>query len=246
MFTKSISSDSVNFVVPVVIPLPSSEYFKRILFFILGILLSLHVFSEYLLRYSESKVLFAIAKLLNFNTESNLPTLFNFSLLFLSLLMLVIISTISFHRNDPIKMYWLVLAAIFLLMLFDEAAQLHEKLNNVVRSIIPVSGLLFYAWVVPVGIFVIVFGLSYVSFLKRLPLEISRMIVLGGFLYVLGAIGLEMIAGSLASTDRSAIDTIPWRVAMTLEETFEMSGIIIFASSLIAYLRLKPNKGDNF
>jgi len=132
------------------------------------------------------------------------------------------------------------------MMSFDEAAQLHEKLNVVVRSTIPVSGFLFYAWVVPVGIFVIVFGLSYVSFLKRLPLEISGMIVLGGILYILGAIGLEMIAGNLASADRSAIDTIPWRVAMTLEETFEMSGIIVFASSLIAYLRLNQNKDDTF
>lgn len=244
MFKKLITSDQVNFVYPVTIPVLSPKYFRRILFFILGFLLILHFFSEYLLRHSESKVLFVIAKSVNFNTESNLPTLFNFSLLILSVLILFMISTIAFYRNDPLKIYWLVLSVIFLLMSFDEAAQLHEKLNDVVRSIIPVSGLLYYAWVVPVGIFVIIFGLSYVSFLKRLPLEISGMIILGGFLYILGAIGLEMIAGNLASFDRSAVDTIPWRVAMTLEETFEMSGIIIFASSLIAYLRLSPNKGD--
>lgn len=246
MFKKSISSNKMNLVYTVIIPVPSPEYFRKILFLMLGSLLMLHIFSECLLRYSESKLFLLFAKSVNFNTESNLPTLFNFSLLFLSVSILVIISIISFNRNDPLKIYWLVLAVTFLMMSFDEAAQLHEKLNFVVRSTIPVSGFLFYAWVVPVGIFVIVFGLSYISFLKRLPLEISGMIILGGSLYILGAIGLEMIAGNLASADRSAIDTIPWRVAMTLEETFEMSGIIIFASSLIAYLRLNPNKDDTF
>lgn len=128
-------------------------------------------------------------------------------------------------------------------MAFDEAAQLHEKLNYAVKQIVAVEGYLFYAWVVPVGTFAILLFLSYISFLKRIPFAVSKVICLGGFLYISGALGMEMIAGNMASIDPHAKGAMAWRIAMTLEEALEMSGVIFFASAIITYIDLdrRPN-----
>lgn len=55
MFTKSISSNKVNLVSPVVIPVPSPEYFRKILFLILGSLLILHIFLNTYLDIQKAK-----------------------------------------------------------------------------------------------------------------------------------------------------------------------------------------------
>ncbi|SIT88249.1 hypothetical protein SAMN05421665_2661 [Yoonia rosea] len=227
--------------------LPHPLKFRAVAFAIFGCLLFLHMAAEavlyftpeYLLGPSRSKIAGIYFSVVNFDTEKNLPTFFNFSLLVLSAVLLFLITAIVYQRNDPLKIHWLILAITFLLMSFDEAAQMHEKLGSAVESALPTVGFFYYSWVIPVGIFAFLFGLSYISFLRRLPLAISKTIVLGGGLYILGALGMEILAGSLVSADRSAELSLGWRVVMTLEETFEMSGIIFFISALIAYLRIE-------
>ncbi len=56
-----------------------------------------------------------------------------------------------------------------------------------------------------------------------------------GATYVLGAIGFEMIGGSLYINSKDM--SLPYMLVMTVEETLEMSGIILFIFTLLLYLK---------
>jgi hypothetical protein len=56
-----------------------------------------------------------------------------------------------------------------------------------------------------------------------------------GATYVLGAIGFEMIGGSMYINSKDM--SLPYMLVMTVEETLEMTGIILFIFTLLLYLK---------
>ncbi|WP_319370802.1 hypothetical protein [uncultured Ilyobacter sp.] len=76
--------------------------------------------------------------------------------------------------------------------------------------------------------------LFYYKFLFDLPKKTMYYFVIAGFVYLAGAIGVETISGYYRhiSIEKDLIYT----VMTTIEESFEMIGIIIFINGLIQYI----------
>lgn len=96
------------------------------------------------------------------------------------------------------------------------------------------GGLLTYAWVIPAGIACAAVGLAYLRFLGDLPPAIRWRFVIGGALFLTGALVLEMIEGRY-DTQRG-VENMPYRIMVAIEESLEMTGIVIFISALLTYL----------
>lgn len=200
---------------------------------IIGILLILNVIAisvDILLP----AVSLRIINIFNFDGERNIPTLYSSLTLILSSALLTRIA-LEHRRNHDSNFLWFMLAAIFAFLAIDETVSLHELLTEYIRETFNLSGLLYYAWVVPYMAGLGVFILIYLKFLMKLPTRTRFLFVLSGSIFVTGAIVLEMFAGVQYASHGKL--TLLSRALYTLEELGEMSGIALFIYALLDYAK---------
>ena len=132
--------------------------------------------------------------------------------------------------------YWLGLATVFLFLSIDEFTHIHELLIMPVRTTLNTSGLLAWPWVIPYGILVVLMVLIYIPFILNLPLSIKRLTVSAGAIYIVGAIGFEMIGGFYYELHG---EHLFYELVALCEEILEMVGILIFVYALTSYIDLE-------
>ena len=176
---------------------------------------------------------YGLIPLFDFSAEKNIPTFFSSVILLFASSLLSIIAVTN-KRNGAKYLAWLWLAIIFLYLSIDEIASIHEMLTDPVRKLFNTSGLLYYAWVIPYGIALIVFVVVYFKFLIRLPNYIKRLFVISGATFVSGAIGFELFGGR--HFELHGRDNLIYSSLYTCEEFLEMLGIVIFIYALLLYI----------
>ncbi|MGB3212068.1 MAG: hypothetical protein WBB19_15295 [Desulforhopalus sp.] len=177
--------------------------------------------------------IYGLVPLFNFDTERSIPTFYStLALVFSSVLLLFIALTSKQHGKT--SLYWLILSVIFLFLSIDEMAGIHEKIDWSLSRVFNTTGLLYYVWVVPYGIAVMVFGIAYIRFLMILPARTRNLFIVSGTVFVAGAIGIEALSGMYY--ERYGHKNLIYSLLYTCEESFEMIGVIIFNYSLLAYV----------
>ena len=178
--------------------------------------------------------------LFDLKREQSFGTWYTSSLLLLCAALSALISFARKSEGERYVNHWRVLSAVFLYLSVDEGTTIHEKMGPVARPIlksfgVELGGLLSHAWVVPAGILVLVFVLAYLKFFFDLPARQRILFLVSGFLYVGGAMGLEMLNGFVASVsgEQPGLAAILIPVA---EESFEMLGVVVFAYALLSYI----------
>lgn len=171
------------------------------------------------------------------DSEQSLPTLFAVSLLAAAAAMLAGVAVLHRRTDSRDAWYWATAAVLALLLALDEYLSLHEQLIEPLRAVLGSGpgGLLHYAWVVPGVVAVVVTTAVFVPFLRRLPRRLRGLVLLSGGLYLLGAIGAEMVGGAIESSagDRAGYAYV---AATTLEETLEMVAVVLLLYALLDHL----------
>lgn len=208
----------------------------RFLSIIAILLVMVSVIGQMISHLTDYDLAFGLIPLVYVNAELSIPTIFSVLLLFFCALLLAVIVTIKIYQNETGRVYWGFLTAGFLFMTFDEGASIHELLDDPMRRLLGSQSpdFLHFAWVVPIGIVIIILGFFFISFLKDLPKTTRRMFVLAAVLYVSGAVGMEMLSGRYAASHGS--DNFVFSMLATAEEALEMIGIILFIYALLNYL----------
>lgn len=169
------------------------------------------------------------------DVEGNLPSFFSSMILMISAVLLGLIAVVKKNENDRFALHWVLLGVVFFLMSVDEAASFHELLIDPLRHAFNLTGFLRFSWVL-VGVpFVLVFTYAYSHFLMALPRSFAGMFLLSGGMYVTGAVGMEMIGAYFFG--ENDMNNWQYMAAMTAEEVLEMSGILLFIRTLLAYLK---------
>jgi len=180
---------------------------------------------------------YGLTYLFDLNLEQNIPTLFSTLDLAFASLLLWMCSRQSTNESHPDSRYWLGLSCIFAFLAVDEFCSIHERLNKPVEHLLhTTSHALLYAWVVPYAALVMLFAAVYVRFWWRLPARERRLFAIAGAIYVVGALGLELIGSELDviyGMGASAAEGIE----IIVEEGMEMSGIALFVYALLCTLR---------
>lgn len=229
----------------------NSRKTTRLLFTVLGILVVLHLivaFCHVVLHWR----LEALTQLLDLDLESNVPTFFNALLFFIAAALFYMHGKAALPK---MRMGWHVMAGVFVFLGFDEGSQIHEKFMLVTLRLLNNGsqtgtdlGWFYYAWVIPYGLAAIALVLVLSRWLLALPPAVRNGLVLSGIVYVFGAVFLEMAGAKLIRTlpfqDASLFPWMPCEVyedpsscwmymdaryiaLYTLEETFEMIGLIL-------------------
>lgn len=163
--------------------------------------------------------------LLDVDSEDSAFNWLSSVVLFVDALLLFLVASERQLRHLSFATHWYVLAIGFVGLSFDETASLHEKLSGVLYKTLHTSGIFTFAWVIPALFFCGLLFLFYVPFLRALPARIARLLFFSGLLYVAGAVGVEMIAGAVY--ERLALDSLPYRIVTSIEETMEMGGALL-------------------
>lgn len=192
------------------------------------------LFPEYVSEHSHVE---GLIRLFDLNQERNAPTVYSFCLLLLSFLLLLIIGILEKKHFSRDASKWIYFSIFLFFMMSDEMFTLHEKLIDPMRSLINADhlGILYYAWVIPGIIIVVLFILFFYRFFSRLEKNIKNTFQVAGTIYLGGAIGIEFIGGDFEELYGSA--NILYSLITTIEESLEMAGIIIFIKGLLTYLQ---------
>jgi len=186
---------------------------------------------KYLINDGENRYIFDF---LNLDKEHNLPTLYStLSLYFCGILLMIISFGVRFNK-EKFFLHWCFLGLTFLYLGTDEILVLHEQIISPLRSVINTTGFLYITWVIPALILVLFFALAYIKFLKALPAKTRNWFIVSGIVFVLGAVGLEVIGSNYMYNYGQ--DSLSYSFITTVEETLEMTGILMFINTLLDYL----------
>ena len=147
---------------------------KKIIRFLLIVILGLQLislFSKILYKFHPNSIPIKIAvQLFDVGKEGNIPALYSAATLLVCAILLAVISFTKRHKKDPYLFHWVGLSIIFSFLAWDEAVQVHEKLNKVTMPYqildwlgLEAKGVFAFAWVIVGIIGVIVFSIILIS-----------------------------------------------------------------------------------
>jgi hypothetical protein len=171
--------------------------------------------------------------------EGNLPAIYSTLLFLLNAGLFLMVGKAAGRAGDPRKI-WLVLSIVFVFLALDESISIHERLIDPLRATWNVTGIFYYAWIIPYGSGVVLLSIFAFPLFWRMPKRIRFWFGLSAAIYLSGAIGLEMISGKYLVMMNENKDIV-WILMVTLEETLEMAGLIILTYALLLLLRHKYN-----
>ncbi len=179
--------------------------------------------------------------LFDFDTEGSVPAFYSSLTLLVSSILLFYI---SFAQKTLKRHYiqWSILSFIFLFLSLDEMLMIHEMFIVPVRTSLDTTGFLYYAWIIPYGILLLILVITYYKFLLELPKKTMVLFLISGFIFVSGAIGFEMLGGwytVLYGIDGK--EGLSYAILYTSEESLEMLGIAIFIYALLSYIGSELN-----
>ena len=197
---------------------------------------SLGQFSKHVLGHDRLK---GLVPLFYLDLESSVPTWYSSAALLLSSALLALIAAVKFRGGDAggrdkFRWHWTALAALFALLSLDEIAMIHELPIQPLREAYGTGGIWYYPWVGLGMLFVGAVGIAFTRFLLHLPRKTRWLMLAAGCVFVGGAIGVEMASG--AAADARGEESAAYAVIITLEESLEMLGIVIFIHALVDYL----------
>jgi hypothetical protein len=198
------------------------------LLFVVLILLGMHFFPE-----SVSKT---TANRFNLNKEANVPTWYSTVLLFsvsASSLFIYVLGNRVVGREQRWRLFWMGFGGVFCFLSLDEAARLHEIIDD--RT----SVKWVYVYAPFAAVFFVVCSVHFASI--RTDDKSLRNWVLGGLIvYALGGLGTELIDYSFRRLLRPLRQT-----EFAIEEGLEMIGTIMVLMGCLGELRRLHGIGQN-
>lgn len=174
-------------------------------------------------------------RLFELHAEANVPTVYETTAILACAALLGIIASMKRAGRDPFAGRWLLLALVFVYLGLDEGSEIHELFTRVARYLAGGATVMHFDWLLIGAPLLVVFLIAHLRFLLHLAPAHRYRFIASGFVYVLGAVGMELAGGVVA--DRYGIASGLYFAMVTAEETLEMLGIAGFLLTLLIYLR---------
>lgn len=180
-----------------------------------------------------------VANRFNHDVEVSIPTIYNYFLLVSNFGLLTLIYVTIRSNKESGARFWLILAVVFFLMGYDEAASVHERLIGPMASVLPQSPFLTFAWT-PVGAAVALAAVAFSFWLRRyVAPEVVRLMVVAGAIYLSGALGFETLGGWIDFYHGRSSN---YYFVAIIEESFEMLGMVVFGYGLLRQISLMQSR----
>jgi hypothetical protein len=220
-----------------ILNLPARRIARGLLAVTIGLLVLSNLGRLLLFHFPQVPGLNAFAHKVYLDEEANIPALYAVLALMFAGGLLHLIATLEAQRQSATRKYWRILGWIFCGLAIDEWIGFHELLIQPFGRL-GWGGFFHYAWVIPGMAVVLAVGLWSIGFLKQLSGWLRRRFVLAGGLYVLGALGFEMLDGKVVDRlgEEGVLFDPVYQSLMTCEEGLEKLAIVLFIYTLLQYL----------
>lgn len=208
--------------------------------FVVVVLVLLHSVTQFAKFNAGHTRLLGLVRMFDLGNENNFATWYSSMILLLCAVLLLVIGLHVKNTRGTYAGHWLTLAGIFLLLSLDETASIHERANHLGRYFKQFNyfgGLFYQAWVAAGICFVLTIGAVYLKFIVHLPRNTRMLFVVACLLYVGGALGLEMIEGTV-NLWLGGVENLPYQLLVGVEEACEMMGVVVFIYALLGYIGL--------
>ena len=202
------------------------------------------VITQYMKFFYGHDVQLGFLRLLALDGENTLPSWYSSVQLLFSSAVLAVIGLSRKQEKNPYGWHWLTLSVLFLCLAIDEASSIHEMAAPPIERWLQSAGHLDSVlsvvgtpWLLAAIPFTIIVFLVFLRFLWHLPRATMTLFLIGGGLYVAGAVGIEDLAGHYLGTP-GADETFTYQIMITVEEGLEMLGILVFLYALMTYMAL--------
>lgn len=172
----------------------------------------------------------------------NFPTWFQSSIMLFCSFLLAVISFIRREVKGIHYRVWQFMALVFFYLSLDETVCIHEQATLPLRHLLHAEGILYFSWVIPAAVAVLMFFAFTINLLRDLPARVRWQFIAAGAIYISGAIVMEMIGAKYyelhIAREGGIGEVIDWTYAIltTIEESLESTGLILFAFSLLSHL----------
>lgn len=199
---------------------------------IIGILLILHLLFQFLnlnVFHEQNGQIFEMSNRLDFDDESSLPTWVSQFLLLAGGTAAIFAGWLDKRRGA--KRTWYLIGAIGILFSIDEVGAMHEfALQTIHLAVFQLSPASFLAnaWFIILPFVAVIAMLIALQLKKYVPVSVLRMLVLGGGIFVAGAVFIDVITNA-----SGANNFFEKGILVALEESCELLGttIVFFAIS---------------
>ena len=182
---------------------------------------------------------FGLVDTFDFGGEDNITAYFQSLLLLSCGSMLGLTAAVSGPSRTE-RLPWAVLGCVFVFLAVDEATMIHEYVSAPMHAMFGASWMPQLAWVVPYFAGLVILSIVLLPWFLRLDRSTQIRFALSGFLYVLGAVGFELIEshqveGILALQPDLDLATLQDRtvdIIILFEESLEMIGAGLFLHTL--------------
>ncbi len=152
------------------------------------------------------------------------------------------------HRTDadagsPATPY-AILAAVALALSIDETAQLHEGLTALPRTlgIGPVPTVEWLVAGIPIAV---LGGIGLLIVARHIDAQLRRGLIIGGALFLFGAIVLEGLGGLLARSVDLAdapVAAVGAEVLLAVEEGVELAGVLVALAAVLGMIEVRRER----
>jgi hypothetical protein len=181
-------------------------------------------------------------RLFDVGNEQSLPTYVSTVYLLVASALLFLLYRSEQHLDSGNHRYWLFLSLLFLLLSVDESISIHENFALVYTFLVSRELILptmdSHEWL-PFGVlFVVVVAVISLPFLRRLPRDTARWMLISAAVFLSGAIGFEFLGAVMlkAQIVDSKFDWL-YLLRRIFEEGLEIFGVVIFNWTLYRELQ---------
>jgi hypothetical protein len=214
------------------IPYSPKKIAQTLLFVILFLVLN-HTIGQAYKFFSGHGNLGGYIRLFDLDAEANIPAWYSSSALFFC--SFLVGAWTKKVNQVPHAAHWLGISLLFLFLSIDEAVSVHETLGAVLENKFRPTGFFTSAWVIPGLAFIAVVFISYLKFLWHLPRKTGYQFLGAGIIYILGAVGLEMIAANFWWSSHQ-FEGFSYELLVACEEFLEMFGVVAFMYAFLSYI----------
>ncbi|MCC6415198.1 MAG: hypothetical protein IT582_04745 [Opitutaceae bacterium] len=200
----------------------------KLLWCCVAFLVGMHVVLT-VVHYTMVELPWYVRQIFDVDEEDSFPTWYSDSALLLTSGVIWLQARRKIRFSDALRWHWLVLAVGFMLLSVDEIAGIHESLNSVMDT----------SWTVPGAVVGAVVGGAYITFLLQLDRRTAIWFVIGGAVFLGGALGVERYTDSFKDNDQ--LNTMAYYLWNAVEEGMEMSGVLIFLQALLRLMKREAN-----
>ena len=175
-----------------------------------------------------------LMRVANLDQEGGLGAWYESSLLLLCGVLMLLIAAVRRRDGAAYVRHWAFLGAVFVYLSIDEAAALHELTIEPLNDRLDAGGVLYFTWIVPAAVILLVLAATYLRFLRALAPRTRALLLTAAALYIGGGMGFEAVTGLYA--DQHDRDTLVYALLTNVEEVLEMAGLLVLFGTLLSEL----------